>query len=82
MAGSEVAFYINPFNNGLVFPRENIHQFLEQLKIKARDSFFKVCSNTDILQRILRNLSGAYEKEGNQTKLELVKEMMAVLAGE
>lgn len=79
MAGSEVAFYINPFNNGLIFPKENIHQFLAQLKIEAQDSFFTVCSHTDILKRILRNLSTSYEKEGNEGKLSLVQEMMAVL---
>ena len=82
MAGSEVAFYINPFNNGLIFPKENIHQFLEQLKIEAQDSFFTVCSHSEILKRILRNLTASYEKEGNEGKLHLVKEMMAVLLEE
>lgn len=77
--GSEILFYINPFNSGLIFSKENIMQFLNQLKLEPKDSYFKVCSNIDILRRILRNLIASYEKENNDAKLLIVKQMMQIL---
>jgi regulator of sirC expression with transglutaminase-like and TPR domain len=80
--GGEILFYINPFNSGLIFSKENIIQFLDQLKLEAKDSYFKVCSNIDILKRILRNLISSYQKEENEAKLLIVKQMMDVLLDE
>ena len=77
--GSEVLFYINPFNSGLIFSKDNIIQFLQQLKIEPRDSYFRTCSNLEILKRVMRNLTNAYQKEENQQKLAVVEEMMAIL---
>lgn len=74
--GGDILFYINPFNSGLIFSRENIIQFLDQLKLEPKDSYFRVCSNEEIIKRILRNLITAYEKEKNEAKLQLVKLMM------
>ncbi|MFY0644400.1 MAG: transglutaminase family protein [Bacteroidia bacterium] len=82
LEGSEVLFYINPFNSGLIFSKENIIQFLNQLKIEVKDSYFTVCSNLDILKRILRNLLNSYEKEKNEQKLAVVNEMMQILSKE
>ncbi len=80
--GSDILFYINPFNSGLIFSKENIIQFLDQLKLEPKDSYFKVCSNIDILKRILRNLISSYQKEENEAKLLIVKQMMDILLDE
>lgn len=77
--GAEIMFYINPFNEGLIFSRENIYKFLRQLKIEPRDDYFKACSNLSIIQRILRNLETSYAKENNETKLHQVQEMLKIL---
>ena len=80
--GSDILFYINPFNSGLIFSKENIIQFLDQLKLEPKESYFKVCSNEDILKRILRNLITAYQKENNAPKLLIVQQMMEILQDE
>jgi regulator of sirC expression with transglutaminase-like and TPR domain len=77
--GSEVMFYINPFNNGLIFNRDNIEKFLRQLKLEPKEEYFKACSNVDILIRILRNLEVSFAKENNAPKLEQVKHMLELL---
>lgn len=77
--GAEIMFYINPFNEGLIFSRENIYKFLKQLKIEPRDDYFKACSNLSIVQRILRNLETSYAKENNETKLRQVQGMLKLL---
>lgn len=77
--GAEIMFYINPFNSGLIFSRENIIQFLKQLNIEPKDSYFKACSNLEIIKRVLRNLLIAYEKESNPLKLEQVQDLLNIL---
>ena len=81
-AGSEIMFYINPFNNGLIFNHENIHKFLKQLKLEPKDDYFKACTNKSILLRVLRNLEVSFSKESNYTKLDQVKKLLAVLIAE
>ena len=81
-SGSEIMFYINPFNKGLIFNRDNIIKFLQQLKIEPSDDYFKACSNKDILVRILRNLETSYATENNTSKLELVSQLVAILVSD
>lgn len=76
--GGDILFYINPFNSGLIFSKENIIQFLDQLKLEPKESYFTVCSNEDIIKRILRNLITSYEKEKNEAKLQIVRLMMDI----
>ena len=39
---NDILFYINPFNNGLIFNQENIHKFLKQLKLEVKEDYFKI----------------------------------------
>jgi regulator of sirC expression with transglutaminase-like and TPR domain len=80
--GEEIFFYINPFNKGLVFNRENINKFLRQLKLEPKSDYFKTCGNKDILLRVLRNLELSFSKEKKQSKLNLVKKLLKVLLEE
>jgi regulator of sirC expression with transglutaminase-like and TPR domain len=75
----KVLFYINAFNNGAVFSKANLEQFLIQIKIEPKYEFFEACSNIDIVKRVLRNLVVAYEKAGKQDKVEEVHEMLSLL---
>jgi regulator of sirC expression with transglutaminase-like and TPR domain len=79
-SGSEVLFYINPFNNGLIFNHDNILKFLKQLNLEPRAEYFKACRNLDIIIRVLRNLEVSFAKENNASKLEQVKEMLRILS--
>ena len=78
-ANSDILFYINPFNNGLIFNQDNIHKFLKQMKLEPKEDYFKTCSNTDIVVRVLRNLEVSYEREKNTTKLAQVKQLLNVM---
>lgn len=80
--GSDMLFYINPFNSGLIFNHDNIHKFLKQLKLEPKEEYFKACSNTDILLRVLRNLEVSYAKEHKTRKLEQVKALIGALLEE
>lgn len=74
-----VLFYINAFNQGAVFSRANLEQFLRQLRIEQRGDYFEPCSNLDIMKRILRNLVVAYEKENKESNAADIRQMLLTL---
>lgn len=76
---SKVQFYINPFNKGSIFPRENLYVFLKQVNIEPREEYFLPCNNVEILKRMVRNLMSAYDKLKNIGMFTQFEAMMAVL---
>lgn len=70
-----ILFYINPSDKGAVLGARELRQFLEQLKIKEREAYFKPCSNTDIINRLLINLQYAYEQSGSTEKAQALKRL-------
>jgi regulator of sirC expression with transglutaminase-like and TPR domain len=74
----DITFYINAFNKGLVFSKQDVINYLGHLKIETREEFFEPCSNKDIIIRSLRNLIVAFEKLGEVEKVEEVKELLAI----
>lgn len=72
-------FYINPFSNGQIFGKNNIDEFLSELKFDTRPEFFKPCNNVDIVKRVLRNLRFAFSKENKVEKLQNIEALMLTL---
>ncbi len=78
-AAGKVLFYINAFNQGSVFSRANLEQFLRQIQIEPRVEYFDPCNNIEIIKRVLRNLVVAYEKQNKPTKVAEIHEMLSIL---
>ena len=74
-----ILFYINPFSKGAVFSRREIDIFLKQLNIPSKKMYYSPCTNIEIAQRLLRNLSSAYTKLGNTEKVNELEELMKAL---
>jgi regulator of sirC expression with transglutaminase-like and TPR domain len=70
---SQIQFYINVFNNGLVFNKEDINTYLKQLKMANEDRFYEPCSNLEIINRSLLNLMVSYQKNAEPDKAEEIK---------
>ncbi len=66
-------FYINVFNRGLIFTRQDIENYIHEIHLVPQKSFFEPCSNLEIIQRVLRNLIMSFEKMGEHHKAEEVK---------
>lgn len=73
---SGVQFYINVFNRGLVFTTKDIDQYIDQLNIKRLDTFYQPCTNADIVRRVLRNLTLAFEKTGDSDRVREVEQIL------
>ncbi|MDL5045119.1 transglutaminase-like domain-containing protein [Oscillatoria amoena NRMC-F 0135] len=78
---SDVMFYINPFNKGLVFSKYNVDEFLRQLRLEPLDSYFLPCSNVEIIKRVVRNLVTAYTQTNQRDKVEQLAQIMETLGG-
>ncbi|MBL7857873.1 MAG: transglutaminase family protein [Cyclobacteriaceae bacterium] len=73
-------FYINAFNRGLIFSRQDIENYINELHITQQDSFFEPCSSLEIVRRVFRNLIMSFDKMGEHAKAEEVKELLLIIA--
>ncbi len=68
LSEADVLFYINPFNKGAFFTRNEIDLYLKQRKIESQYSYFHPCSNITAIKRLLQELRDVYAKSGNEIK--------------
>lgn len=69
-------FYINAFNRGLIFSKQDIENYINELHLVPQSSFFEACSSLDIIRRALRNLVMSFEKMGEHAKANEVKVLL------
>jgi regulator of sirC expression with transglutaminase-like and TPR domain len=75
----EVLFYVNPYNKGSLLGRKEVELFLQQQDIEIKPSFLTPCDNIDIIRRLISNLIFAFEKIGNNQRLEETQQLMQIL---
>ncbi|HEY9049596.1 MAG TPA: transglutaminase-like domain-containing protein [Ohtaekwangia sp.] len=73
-------FYINAFNKGLIFSKQDIENYISELRLAPQSSFFEPCSNLEIIRRVFRNLIMSFDKMGEHAKAEEVKELLLIIA--
>lgn len=73
-------FYINVFNKGLIFSKQDIENYINELHLTHQASFFEPCSNLEIIRRVFRNLIMSFDKMGEHAKAEEVKELLLIIA--
>lgn len=77
---TQTQFYINAFNRGLIFSKQDIENYINELHLVPQSSFFEACSNLDIIRRTLRNLVMSFEKIGEHAKAEEVKVLLVEIS--
>jgi regulator of sirC expression with transglutaminase-like and TPR domain len=75
----DVLFYLNIFNRGTVFSRDDIDKFLEQLKQEPKPEYYVPCDNLVTINRIIQHLIYTYENLGYVEKKEELNELLAIL---
>lgn len=78
--GIHPQFYVNAFNKGLIFSRQDIENYINELHLAPQDSFFEACSSLEIVRRVFRNLIMSFDKMGEHAKAEEVKELLMIIA--
>src|SRR5688572_4052736 len=76
----QTPFYINAFNRGLIFTKQDIENYINELHLAPQSSFFEPCSSLEIIRRVLRNLIMSFDKMGDHDKAEEVKELLLLIS--
>lgn len=72
----DTQFYINAFNRGLIFSKSDIDNYISHLNLQSQEGYYQPCKNTEIIQRVLKNLIVAFEKVGEHQKVDEVKTLL------
>ncbi len=73
-----VQFYVNAFNRGLIFTKQDIDHYLGQVNINPHPKYYKACNHIDIITRVLRNLIVSFEKLDEHSKADEVKQLLGL----
>ena len=73
-------FYINAFNRGLIFSKQDIENYINELHLVPQSSFFEACDSLEIIRRALRNLVMSFEKMGEHAKANEVKVLLVEIS--
>jgi regulator of sirC expression with transglutaminase-like and TPR domain len=76
----EVLFYINPFSKGVLLKHKDLENFVGQLQLPLKRSYFLPCSNIEMILRLLNNLNFAYKQQGLNDKVLEIDELRDILA--
>ena len=77
----KLQFYINVFNRGLIFSKEDIDNYIAQLQLMPQNEYFEPCDHGQIIKRSLRNLMVAFDKIGDYHKSDEIKKLMSLITG-
>ncbi len=75
---SDVIFYINPYNKGAVFTRNEIDLYIKQLKIEPKENYYTPSSDKEILRRYLVELGKSYKLHKKNKEYGFVQKLLGV----
>lgn len=78
--GAKKQFYINVYNSGLIFTKDDVDNYLKQIKIKTDEKFYQPCTNMEILIRSLRNLETSYEHLKQDNRIQEIQNLLDLLS--
>ncbi|MBA3647530.1 MAG: hypothetical protein H0W62_03100 [Chitinophagales bacterium] len=76
---SGILFYINPFNKGIIFSRDDITLYLKKLIVAAKAAHYVPCSNKEIIVTLINSLIHSYELAGLAEKVRELGRLKEVL---
>lgn len=77
---TDIQFYINPFNRGAIFAKQDIDNYIKRLKLSPEDVFYQPCQTIDIARRVLRSLIISFEKLDEFEKSDEVKQLLEIIS--
>ncbi|MBZ0243946.1 MAG: transglutaminase-like domain-containing protein [Bacteroidales bacterium] len=79
LTADDVVFYLNPFNKGAVFTKNEIDLYVKQLRLEPQSKYYEPCSNKNIIGRLISGLADSYVLSGNNDKAEELRQLMKAL---
>jgi len=75
---SDVLFYINPFNRGSIFGKNEIDQYLKQQNVEKKDKFYRASDNIVVIRRLIIELMRLAKSKNDNNQLESLRELYAI----
>jgi len=79
LTADDVIFYLNPFNKGAVFTKNEIDLYVKQLRLESNAKYYAPCSNKNIIARLIKGLADSYILSGNNDKAEELYQLYKAL---
>ncbi len=76
----DIQFYIKAFSRVLFFAKQDIDNYIKQLKLPSDDMFYQPCQTIDIIRRVLRSLILSFEKLDEFEKADEVKQLLEIVS--
>lgn len=74
-----VLFYINPFNKGVVFGKNEIELFIKQQKLENKQAYFQPCSNRETIIHLIKEIINYFKVNGDKTKADNYQSLLKIL---
>ena len=75
---SKALFYINPYNDGVVFNKKDIESFISQLELEPEKKYFEPCNNQATIKRLIKDLIHSYELSGDHSSSDDLKKLIQI----
>lgn len=72
----EEAFFMDPFNRGAFFTREELSKFLKEMKIKEEERYYRPTSSISILLHWIKILQEAYRRRKQFDKVKALDQLL------
>ena len=76
---TDISFYINPFNQGIVLTKTDIDVFLKQNKMPVKHSYYVPANQFTIAVRLLRYLIISYKRNSKPEEANKIKRLLEIL---
>ncbi len=75
----EVIFYINPINNGLIFSRSEIKDYLKRMKLEEEARYFNAVGNRRVVKLLFLQLKQCYVSNNDKGKAAELQKLIDLL---
>ena len=72
----EVLFYINPLNNGMIFTKNEINEYLGKLEMESQPSYFIPVGDKEIIKLLIKSLRDVYINKNSNEKAEEMQQFL------
>jgi regulator of sirC expression with transglutaminase-like and TPR domain len=76
---SDILFYINPFNKGIIFTYKEIDMFVKQSELEKSEKYYRPIQNAEILILLLNALKSKYLKDVDNMRVVEINELIELL---
>jgi regulator of sirC expression with transglutaminase-like and TPR domain len=75
---AKLFFYINPFNKGSVFGKDEIDFYLKQQNVEKNEKFYQVVDNIVVIRRLILELMRLAKSKNEDSQLENLRTLYAI----